>query len=127
MSDVPVIVCTAGALAGKRFVVPDTGSLKMGRADDNQVVIADDGVSRFHAELLLQNGSLWMQDAGSRNGVFVNGNRVTTHLQLKVGDEITVAEHKFKVKWEGDADEPTPSDGPVESKAGRRRWFWPFS
>lgn len=122
---VPVLLCTAGALAGQRFRVAEDRALRMGRADDNDVVVTDDGVSRFHAELTLQNGSLWLQDAGSRNGVFVNGTRVTAHQQVKVGDEISVANHKFKVKWD---DEPDEAPGaPAEQKAGKRRWFWPFS
>lgn len=122
----PVIVCTAGALQGQRFKVPEDRSLRLGRAEDNDVVVRDDGVSRFHAEMMLQNGSLWLQDAGSRNGVFVNGGRVTAHQQLKVGDEVTVAEHKFKIRWDDEPEDPTAS-GPEESKAGKRRWFWPFS
>jgi pSer/pThr/pTyr-binding forkhead associated (FHA) protein len=128
MADVPVLVCTGGALQGKRFKVPETGSLKIGRAPDNDIVIDDDGVSRVHAELMNQNGSLWLQDAGSRNGVFVNNQRVITHQQLKVGDEVSVAHHTFALRW----DEPEESTADTESepegeRRGRRRWFWPFS
>ena len=129
MADIPVLVCTAGALRGTRFVVPEDGALRIGRADENDVVISDDGVSRFHAELLNQNGSLWLQDAGSRNGVFVNGVRVITHQALKVGDEIAVAEHRFALRWD-EPDEVTKPGMPAEAserRVGRRRWFWPFS
>lgn len=122
----PVLVCTAGALQGERFKVPEDRSLKVGRAEDNDIIVRDDGVSRFHAEFMLNNGSLWLQDAGSRNGVFVNAARVTTHQQLKVGDEVAIALHKFRVKWDDEPDE-LPADGPEEGKAGKRRWFWPFS
>lgn len=123
----PVLVCTAGKLLGKRFRVPDARALRFGRAEDNDVVVEDDGVSRFHAELMLNNGSLWLQDAGSRNGVFVNGARVTTHQQLKVGDEVAIADHKFKIKWDDEPDEAPAADKGGEQKAGKRRWFWPFS
>ncbi len=147
-SDVPVLVCTAGALAGQRITVPE-GGLDIGRAEGNHVVIEDEGVSRFHARLLYDNGSLWMQDAGSRNGVFVNGVRVTGHQALKVGDELTVALHTFKIRWadetgvpspgrsssgSGDSVDPARGDGaarrdpndPSDADARRRRWFWPF-
>ena len=136
MSDKPVLVCTEGALAGQTISVPE-GGLDLGRAEENQVVVSDDGVSRFHARLLFENGSLWLQDAGSRNGVFVNGHRVSGHQQIKVGDAITIARHTFEVRWAQDVKpaappvDPTPSAKPVpepEATDGlRRRWFWPFS
>lgn len=125
MSDIPVLVCTGGALQGARIQVPDTGSLKIGRADENDIVVLDDGVSRFHAELLYENGSLWLRDQGSRNGVFVNGARVTAHQALKVGDEITIADHRFSVRW-SEPDEETATEEIRAEKGGKRRWFWPF-
>lgn len=133
MADIPVLVCTRGALTGRRFVATEARGLKIGRSEDSDVVIQDEGVSRFHAELLYTNGSLWLRDAGSRNGVFVNGNRVMGHQALKVGDEITIAEHGFSVRWEGDPTEERPAPKrepeaePETPKPARRRWFWPFS
>jgi pSer/pThr/pTyr-binding forkhead associated (FHA) protein len=101
MADVPVLACTAGELAGKRIPVPE-GGLGIGRSPENAVVIHDEGVSRYHGRLLFENGSLWLQDAGSRNGVFVNGVRVTGHKALKVGDSITIAQHTFELRWQDD-------------------------
>ena len=124
--DAPVLICTSGALEGERFRVPDEG-LGVGRSDENGIVIVNDGVSRFHARLQYDNGSLWLRDAGSRNGVFVNGGRVVGHRALKVGDVIAVADHTFAVRWD-EEDQPTaesPALGSAEEK-GRKRWFWPF-
>ncbi len=127
MADIPVLVCTAGTLAGQRIRVPDQG-LDIGRSDENEVVILDDGVSRFHARLLYDNGQLWLQDAGSRNGIFVNDVRITGHKALKVGDEIKIALHTFAVKWEDEADPAdTEAFDSADGRAPRRRWFWPFS
>lgn len=130
MADSPVLVCTAGALEGTTVEVPD-GGVGIGRSEDNIITITDEGVSRFHARLLYDNGSLWLQDAGSRNGVFVNGVRITGHKALKVGDTITIAQHTFELRWRDDpslsqnagapAPDVTPGDKP------KRRWFWPFS
>lgn len=131
MADAPVLVCTAGTLAGTRIAVPD-GGLGIGRSTDNALVIHDEGVSRYHGRLLFENGSLWLQDAGSRNGMFVNGTRVTGHKALKVGDSITIAQHTFELRWQ-DEDEvkSTPrTPAPVETSSEappRRRWYWPFS
>lgn len=130
MADSPVLVCTAGALEGTKVEVPD-GGVGIGRSEENIITITDEGVSRFHARLLYDNGSLWLQDAGSRNGVFVNGVRITGHKALKVGDTITIAQHTFELRWQDDpsvsqnaeatSPDATPGDKP------KRRWFWPFS
>lgn len=114
MADIPVLVCTAGALSGKRIPVPE-GGLGIGRSPENAVVIQDEGVSRYHARLLFENGSLWLQDAGSRNGVFVNGVRVTGHKALKVGDSMTIAEHSFELRW---LDEEASADAAVRLLPG---------
>ena len=132
MGDVPVLVCTAGQAVGRRIRVPE-GGVGLGRSPENLVVIEDDGVSRYHARLLFDNGSLWLQDAGSRNGVFVNGVRLTGHKALKVGDAITIAKHTFELRWEDDLggtankDESNGEPSRSSDAAGRkRRWYWPF-
>jgi pSer/pThr/pTyr-binding forkhead associated (FHA) protein len=117
MADVPVLVCTSGELAGKRIPVPE-GGLGIGRSPENTVVIHDEGVSRYHGRLLFDNGSLWLQDAGSRNGVFVNGARVTGHKALKAGDSITIAQHTFELRWP-DEDESS-REAPVSPKEPER-------
>lgn len=123
MADVPVLLCTAGAIQGERITVPE-GGLSIGRADENTIVLRDDdGVSRFHARLLYDNGSLWLQDAGSRNGVFVNDVRVTGHQALRVGDEIRVGGHVFVLRWDDSDDESGVHPKPTVEK--KRRW-WPF-
>lgn len=134
MADVLVLICTAGDLAGERIVVPE-GGLDFGRSSDNHVVITDDGVSRFHARMLFDNGSLWLQDAGSRNGIFVNGTRVTQHQALKSGDQVTIALHQFVVRLESNSGVPAPTrnkatgnEETTEEEDGTkpRSWFWPF-
>lgn len=142
MADVPVLVCIEGDLQGQRIAVPE-GGLDLGRAPENHVVIEDDGVSRFHARLLFDNGALWLRDAGSRNGVFVNDNRVTQHQALKVGDRVRVAAHVFLVQIEAESQLPPPTPAPAkqrassgnddttqdeeEPKSASKPWFWPFS
>ncbi|MFN7144377.1 MAG: FHA domain-containing protein [Myxococcota bacterium] len=92
----PALLCTEGLLAGQRFPITPEG-LRIGREAGNEVHIDDAGVSRQHARVLLHNGAVWVQDAGSRNGIFVNGERVPDHKQLKVGDRLTVGAHVFDI------------------------------
>ncbi len=126
MADVPVLTCTGGALQGRVIEVPE-GGLTIGRAVENDVVLDDDGVSRYHARFLYDNGSLWLQDAGSRNGVFVNDARVTGHQALRVGDAIRIAEHTFEVQWEEPDEETMVGTRPeVEGGVRSKRWWWPF-
>jgi pSer/pThr/pTyr-binding forkhead associated (FHA) protein len=144
MADVPVLVGTTGSLRGKKIVVPE-GGLKLGRAPDNDVVVETDGTSRYHATLLYDNGTLWLRDTGSRNGVFVNDIRVVGHKALKVGDAVSILGNRLEVRWDAPdqpapptlqtADASKPSDrlaeddetSEVERPASKRSWFWPFS
>jgi pSer/pThr/pTyr-binding forkhead associated (FHA) protein len=47
--------------------------LTIGRDKTNNLVINDEGVSVFHAELQQEEGKLFLRDTGSVNGTFLNG------------------------------------------------------
>jgi len=93
----PVLVATEGPLKGARYPVGAEG-LTLGRDEDCEVVIADPNVSRYHARLVLHNAAIWVQDAGSRNGVFVNDTRVVRHRQLGPGDALVIGVHQFTLE-----------------------------
>ena len=66
----------------------------IGRADDSTIVLSDSTVSRRHAAVEWKDGGFVVRDAGSRNGVFLNGERVDQAL-LKGDDEIRIGERVF--------------------------------
>ena len=65
------------------------GSLTIGRATDNDIVIPDVLASRHHATLIPTPGGTEIADNRSINGTFVNGDRVSTAL-LNEGDVVTI-------------------------------------
>ena len=82
------------------------GVTHLGRAEDNDVVLTDIGVSRRHARLLIQPTGVWIEDLGSGNGTYFQGSRVSRQL-LKHGDEILI--DPFLLRFEI-PDEEVPSD-----------------
>lgn len=72
-------------------------STTIGRTAENQIRIADSGVSRRHAEILLTENGYLVKDLGSPNGTFVNGERITEHL-LKQGDRLKMGGQVFMFK-----------------------------
>ncbi|HLK17722.1 MAG TPA: SpoIIE family protein phosphatase [Bryobacteraceae bacterium] len=51
----------------------------IGRQGDNNLVLRDNRASRAHARIVAENGDYFIEDLGSRHGVFVNGQRVKRH------------------------------------------------
>ncbi len=120
MDRVPLLVGVSGPLSGQRFRVTPEG-LVVGRSPDCDVPIPDQGVSREHARVLLHNAAVWVQDAGSRNGVYVNGKRITRHKQLSPGAELTIGQHGFTLELTAPEDAPPATEsrgGDAASRVG---------
>ena len=66
-----------------------SGTTRIGRADDNEMVLADVGVSRWHARLVLDEEQVLLEDLGSGNGTYFNGSRIQSQV-LQNGDEVVV-------------------------------------
>ncbi|MBK8094386.1 MAG: FHA domain-containing protein [Verrucomicrobiaceae bacterium] len=74
---------------GQDVVVPIDERVTIGRAEDNDVVVEDERLSRYHAELLMNaDGSVQVFDQQSRTGTFVNGQRIISHTLLH-GDKLS--------------------------------------
>ncbi|OKH84013.1 hypothetical protein EB75_05890 [Mycobacterium sp. ST-F2] len=90
-----VLVITRGPGAGGRFLLADD-VVDAGRHPDSAVFLDDITVSRHHAEIRWLDDEYWIVDAGSLNGVYVNGNQVQS-LPLTTGDEIQIG--KFRLTF----------------------------
>ena len=78
-----------GNAAGHMFKL-HTGSSLVGRAQNAEIRLVDDGVSRQHASVRFDGKKLSVNDLDSRNGTFVNGNKITGPTTLDDGDKIQV-------------------------------------
>jgi hypothetical protein len=83
--------------ARKGEVVPISDEVTVGRGGGCGIVLADDTyVSTLHARVYQQGGESFVEDLGSTNGTYVNGERVTAATRLRRGDQVqfgqTVAE-----------------------------------
>ncbi len=63
----------------------------IGRDEENDVTLAGGQVSRRHARIAWDGGRYVLHDLGSKNGTFVNGERVTAPRPLRDGDVIALA------------------------------------
>ena len=68
----------------------DKPSIRLGRAQDCDVVISASGISRRHAQILFQSGMLVLEDLQSSNGTYVNAEQIQAPLMLAPGDVIDI-------------------------------------
>src|SRR6202162_853940 len=87
-------------MPAQKFLV-DRPVTTISRSSMNDLPISDKMLSRQHARIVRDgNGGLTVEDLGSRNGTFLNGERLVTLQPLKSGDRITVGGVTLKVESE---------------------------
>ena len=93
------LVVVSGLRAGDRFpVMPD--GFYIGRDKTmSEVVVESTQISRRHVWVGMKDGKIVAVDQESTNGTFVNGTRIT-EVELKAGDEITLASGVSKLRYE---------------------------
>ncbi len=84
-------VMRAGPTIGKIYPL-EGPEITIGRESTNSISINDVEVSRKHARMDLRGTSYVIQDLGSTNGTFVNGQRVTIPQVLNPGDSVSFGE-----------------------------------
>lgn len=90
------LVFFAGPIAGRRFKLGE-GEYVIGRRSDCQIFVPDMRVSRQHARLWRDGEGWTLEDLGSNNGTFINGQRLEGSIQLKHDDEVLIANNKIRV------------------------------
>ncbi|HEX2486286.1 MAG TPA: FHA domain-containing protein [Myxococcota bacterium] len=90
--------------------------LRIGRMKENEVVINNLSVSRFHATLSREGDAYVLRDLGSENGCWVNGERVT---EARVGpaDAILIGKHQLELVTGSAASAAAPQAAPPRGRS----------
>jgi two-component system, cell cycle response regulator len=83
------LVVLAGASVGEMYKIEGEKTV-IGRGQKAQIRLLDDGISREHAQLVILNDRVVLQDLGSTNGTYCNGLKVEANKELVDGDKILV-------------------------------------
>ncbi|HMF43851.1 MAG TPA: sigma 54-interacting transcriptional regulator [Polyangia bacterium] len=96
-----VLLALFGPKRGVRLEIEKQATL--GRSSDADLQLVDGKVSRLHCRFTIQRGKLEVEDLGSHNGTFVNGERLASPRPLAAGDEVAVGDSLFLVDGGADA------------------------
>ena len=87
-----------GPFTGRIIALPNQ-MVTLGRAPDNDVVVADPATSGRHGRIEVRTGAFWISDLGSTNGTLVNGEPVI-EKQLADGDLIAIGQNTIRFTLE---------------------------
>lgn len=79
----------------KRLELGGRTNFSLGRDSENDTVIDHPAVSRFHARIQRQEGSLVITDLNTTNGTFVNGKQIERERVLKTGDVVRIGPYRL--------------------------------
>jgi diguanylate cyclase (GGDEF)-like protein len=88
--DKACLIVLRGANVGEMYKLSKHESI-VGRGQNVDVEILDDGASRRHAQIKMTDEGPIIEDLGSRNGTYVNGERISMPVTLHEGDKIQLS------------------------------------
>src|SRR5215217_3067302 len=74
------------------------GELKLGRQQGCEVLLTEGGVSRTHARVFTEAGGVFIEDLGSANGTFVDGERIAEPTALTPQSEVILGDYTLSLK-----------------------------
>lgn len=93
-------------------VIPlEKAILLIGRQADCDVSLtASRKISRKHCCIAIVNDTIVVRDLGSTNGVSINGNRIEQEGRLRLGDELSIGDVRFRLQKEAQLNPPPSSN-----------------
>ncbi len=114
-----VLRAVSGEALGRTYAVH--GPLAVGRADDAGLLLDGDGISRQHARLTPGDDGVTIEDLGSSNGTYLNGQRVTREI-ARQGDEIRFDTQRFRLVVPGQVEANVPAED-ASPQLNRALWI----
>ncbi|HEX4353337.1 MAG TPA: DUF4388 domain-containing protein [Polyangiales bacterium] len=109
----------SGKYQGGEFPLPPNSEIIVGRSSDLDMVLVEDMVSRRHAKITVEPEVVTIQDLGSTNGTFVNGERIK-RASLNDGDRVLIGTSIIKLVT-SDAPAAAQPPKPIMPDQGHRR------
>jgi Inner membrane component of T3SS, cytoplasmic domain len=88
---------TQGAQAGLSAELA-SGVIMIGRGADCQLILDDDYVSTRHARVVSGENGIYVEDLGSTNGTYVNGQRITAPTTITMADTVRIGKTILKLE-----------------------------
>jgi pSer/pThr/pTyr-binding forkhead associated (FHA) protein len=110
----------SGKYQGGEFPITEGQEIIIGRSSELDMVLVEEMVSRRHARITLQDGVISIEDLGSTNGTFVNGEKIQKGT-LKEGDRILIGTSILKVVTTADTSTRRESLEAQAARASQRK------
>ena len=110
----------SGKYQGGEFPLPNNKEIVVGRSSELDMVLVEDMVSRRHAKLTVTGDQIFIQDLGSTNGTFVNGEKIK-RARLTEGDRILIGTSIIKLVAADGANANGDAKAKLEDVAQGRR------
>ena len=94
------LLMLSGKRKGKRFPLPHSGIVRLGRAKDNWICFDGDterSISQHHAEIEVLTKGVTIRDVGSSNGTVLNGTALNEPVALAEGDIIELGASNIRM------------------------------
>lgn len=76
--------------------------IMLGRDSNCDLSVMDDTLSAHHARVTFHHGQWWLEDLKSRNGTFLNNQKLTTATVIITGDEFRCGNTHFSIRIDAD-------------------------
>ncbi len=102
---------------GKTTVVPlIRDEITIGRKEGNTIRLTERNVSRRHAKLSKANGTVFIEDLSSYNGIKVNGDRIAGRAPIHEGDRIQIGDYQLALKLDKQQQAGAPASTVTDEK-----------